>query len=145
MHGKPGFEFSVVQLVYCSHAAMAGNRAGLERDLSDILDHSRACNPLHDITGALLTDGDMLAHVIEGPSAAVRSFHARIMRDKRHDRVLVLQHALVHVRLFGMWPLAFLRVGALSHARTLDARSTPAELRNASVSVLKACRPIFLR
>ena len=87
----------------------------------------------------------MFAHVVEGPSAAVNDLYAKLLRDKRHNRIVALQHILIHVRLFGVWPLAFLRVGAMPHTRTLDARSTPAELRRASVSVLKACRPILLR
>ena len=142
---KPGSEFSIVQLIYCSHAAMAGDKAGFERDLLDILDRSHACNSLHDITGALLTDGSMFAQVVEGPSATVNDLYVRIMRDKRHNRVLMLQHVLVHVRLFGLWPIAFLRVGALPRVTALDARSTSAELRNASVFILKACQPILLR
>ena len=145
LHAKFGSEFSIVQLVYCSHAAMAGDKTSFERDLFDILGHSHTCNPLHDITGALLTDGSMFAHVVEGPSAAVKKLHAKIMRDKRHNRVLALQHTLIHVRLFDLRPLAFLRVDAIAQVRTLNARSTSAELRNASVSILKACRPILLK
>lgn len=138
-------KFDIIQLFYCSHVSNSGNNLQLERDLGDILDHSHAYNSLRDITGALLTDGSMFAHVVEGPSAAVKDLYAKIRRDKRHDRVLTLQHVLVHVRLFSLWPVAFLRVGAMLHARALDARSTPAELREASVAILKACRPILLR
>ena len=136
--------FDIVQLIYCSHAANSEDEPQFERDLRDILDHSRAYNPSHDITGALTTDGDMFAHVIEGPSVAVANLYSKIMRDKRHHRVLTLQHTVVHVRLFNLWPMAFLRVGIIRHARTLDARSAPAELRRASVSILKAFRPILL-
>ena len=103
---KFGSEFSIVQLIYCSHATMDENKVGFERDLFDILDRSHVYNPSHDITGALLTDGRMFAHVVEGPSTAVEELYAKIMRDKRHNRVLTLQHVLVHVRLFALWPAA---------------------------------------
>ena len=136
--------FDIVQLIYCSHAVHSEDKSEFERDLRHILGHSRFHNPLHEISGALMTDGGMFAHVIEGPSAAVGNLYSRIARDQRHDRVLVLQRTVVHVRLFGPWPVAFLRVGAMGHARTLDARSAPAELRKASVSILKAFRPILL-
>ena len=145
LHGGVGSEFDIVQLVYCSHAANAGKQAEFERDVDDILDRSQAYNSLHDITGALMTDGDVFAHVVEGAPAAVQELYAKIMRDKRHDGVLTLQHTLVHVRLFGLWPAAFLRVGAMPYVRMVDARSTPAELRKASVSILKAFRPILLK
>ena len=139
-----GSEFDIVHLTYCSHATNSGNKAEFERDLLGILDRSRAYNLLHEITGALMTGGGMFAQVVEGPSAAVENLYARIMRDKRHDRVLTLQHTLVHVRLFGRWPIAFLSVGAVPHARGLHARSTPAELGKAAASILKAFRPILL-
>ncbi len=143
--GKLDSSLDIVQIIYCSHAANSEDNSQFERDLRGILDHSRAYNPSHDITGALTTDEDMFAHVIEGPSVAVANLYAKIMRDKRHDRVLTLQHTVVHVRLFNLWPMAFLRVGAIRHARTLDARSAPAERRRASVSILKAFRPILLK
>ena len=136
---------SVVQLIYCSHAAGFENKAELERDLRDVLDRSRAYNPLHEITGALMADGEVFAHVIEGPSVAVADLYSKIRLDQRHNRVLTLQHTLVHVRLFNSWPIAFLRVGNIRHVRTLHDQSRPAEFRKASVSILKAFRPILLR
>lgn len=145
LHRQLESEFDIVQLIYCSHVANSGNGPEFERDLGDILDRSQAYNSLHDITGALTTDGSMFAHVVEGTQAAVKDLYAKIMRDKRHDRVLTLQYVLVYVRLFGLWPIAFLRVGALPHLRTLDARSTPTERRKTSASILQAFRPIFLR
>ena len=137
--------YSIVQLIYCSYATNFELGSEFERDLRDILDRSRAYNPLHDITGALMTDGRMLAQVVEGPPAAVRDLYSKITRDKRHNRVMMLQYTLVHIRLFDAWPVAFLRVSTMTHAAALHARSTPAELRKASVSVLKAFRPIFLK
>lgn len=145
LYEKTGSDFDIVQLIYSSHAVNSEKKPELERDLADILDRSHAYNALHEITGALLTDGSMFAHVVEGPSAAVKKLYAKITRDKRHDRVLTLQHTLVHVRLFALWPVAFLRVGSLPHTETLDARSTPAELRQASLSILQACRPLLLK
>ena len=137
--------FSIVQLTYCSYATDFEDKPEFERNLLDILDHSHAYNLLHDVTGALMTDGRMFAHVVEGLPAAVRTLYSKIVRDKRHDRVLTLQHVLVHVRLFGLYPIAFLRVGAVPHAAALDARSTPVELGKAAGSVLRAFRPILLK
>lgn len=143
--GKLFSYLDVVQLIYCSHVAKAENKSEFERDLFDILDRSHAYNSLHDITGALMTDGRMFAHVVEGPPAAVKNLYAKLMRDKRHNRVLMLQHTLVHVRLFGPWPVALLRVGAMPHARILDAQSTPVELRKVAICVLRAFRPLLLK
>jgi hypothetical protein len=137
--------FDIMQLIYCSHATNPENKSEFERNLRDILDHSRSYNPSREITGALMTDGGMFAHVIEGTSAAVEDLYPKIMRDGRHNRVLTLQYTLVRVRLFASWPIAFLRVGTMPHAKALDARSMPIELRKASIAILKAFRPILLK
>ena len=136
-------DLSIAQLIFCSRVTYPENKPKFERDLRDILDRSQAYNPVHDITSVLVTDGAVFAHVIEGPAATVGDLYPKIVRDKRHDRILTLQHVLVHVRLFDPQPAAFLRVGTLPHVRALNARSTPAELRQASISILKACRPIL--
>lgn len=137
-------DFDIVQLIYCSRAINLGNKIKFERDLHDILDCCRSYNPLHDITSALLTDGEFFAQVIEGPSVAVEHLHSRIIRDERHDRIVVLLHLLVHVRLFKSCPIAFSRVERIPHARGLTAQSKPNELRKASIFVLKALRPVLL-
>ena len=140
---KLASDLGIMQLIYCSHVAHSENDSEFEHDVRDILEHSRTYNLLHDITGALLTDGDMFFHVIEGVPAALETLHSKVMRDRRHDGIVVLQHTLVHVRLFDPWSLAFLRIGTLLHARALHARSTPLELRTVTVSILKAFRPMF--
>ena len=137
--------YDIVQIIYCSHATHAEVKSDFERDVRDILDHSRTYNLLHEITSALMTDGGMFAHVIEGPAVAVENLYFRVARDPRHDRVLMLQRTVVHVRLFNLWPITFLRVGTLGHTRMLDAWNTPTELRKASISILKAFRPMFLK
>jgi hypothetical protein len=137
-------DLDIVQLIYCSRSANFGDKLIFERDVDDILDGSRNYNLLHDITGALLTDGELFAQVIEGPSVAVKRLCSKIIRDGRHDRIVVLQHLLVHVRLFKFCPIAFSRVESILYARGLTAQSKPNELRKASVFVLKSLRPVLL-
>lgn len=133
----------IVHLIYCSQAVKFGDKSEFERVLRDILDQSWSHNLLHEITGGLVTDGRMFAHVVEGPSAAVRNLYTKIRGDRRHHRVLTLQHTLVHVRLFDLQPLAVLRVDALPHVTALSARSTSVERRRACISILKAFRPVL--
>ena len=136
---------SIVQLIYCSRATKFENRVEFERNLRSILDRSRAYNPLHDITGALVTDGEMFAHVAEGPATAVRALYSKIISDKRHENVITLQHTVVHVRLFNLWPMALIRVKSIPYVRALSAQSPLAELRKASVLIMKALRPVLFR
>lgn len=116
-----------------------------DRDVRDILDHSRAYNPLHEITSALMTDGEMFAHVVEGPAIAVENLYFQIIHDERHADITTLQNVSVHVRLFSLWPIAFIRVKDIRFVRTLNAQSSLTELRKASVLILKAFRPVLLR
>ena len=132
-----------MQLIYCSHATHSERKSEFERDVRDILEHSRTYNRLHDITGALLTDGDMFFHVVEGMPVALGTLYSKIMHDDRHDGIVVLQYTVVHVRLFDPWPLAFLRVGPVLHAKELHAYSAPLELRTVAIAILKASRPMF--
>ena len=137
-------DLDIVQLIYLSHATNSNDKTKFEHDVQGILDHSRGYNLVHDITGALLTDGELFAQVIEGPSVAVKRLYSKIIRDGRHNRIVVLQHFLVHVRLFKFCPIAFSRVERILHARALTAESKPNELRKASIFVLKALRPTLL-
>lgn len=136
---------SIVQLIYCSRATKFKDSAEFEHNLRGILDCSRAYNPSHDITGVLMTDGEMFAHVVEGPPAAVRALHFKIISDKRHENVTIVQRTLVHVRLFSLWPMAFMRVRRICHVRALSAQSPPAELRKAFVSIMNTFWPMLLR
>lgn len=135
---------SIEQIIYCSRAKNFAKSLEFESDVRDILDHSRAYNALHDITGALMTDGEMFAHVVEGPAAAARTLYSKIINDRRHGNVTTLQRILVHVRLFNSWPIAFMRVKNIPCIRALNARSGSAALRKASIAILKAFRPVLL-
>lgn len=138
-------EFDIVQLIYCSRALHSKNNASLERDTKDIVVLGQIYNFMHDITGALMTDGEMFAQVIEGPAVAVENLYLKIIKDKRHSSIVTLQHVPTHVRLFNHWPIAFIRVENMRYVGTLSAQSTSNELRKASASILKAFRPVLLR
>lgn len=138
-------DLDIVQLIYFSYATNFRNTIKFDRDVRDILDHSRAYNPLHEITSALMTDGEMFAHVVEGPAIAVENLYFKIIRDERHANIITLQNISVHVRLFSFWPIAFIRVKNIRFISTLNAQSSLTELRKASVLILKAFRPVLLR
>ena len=141
---QENLELDVVQLICCSWATNFENKSEFVRYLRDVCYKRCTYIPSHYFTGGLITDGRLFAHVVEGPSAEVRKLHSKILSDQRNNRVQTLQHTLVHVRLFGPWPLAFLRVDALPHVAALNAQSTPVERRKASISILRAFRPVLI-
>lgn len=144
LNNESGHVSSVVQLTYCSLARNHNTKKALERDINCILTQSKTCNPLYNITSALLSDGEFFAHVIEGPQSSVIKLYSNIIHDTRHGNITLLQHAVVNVRLFSYWPIVYVEVGQISHIDNLNIRSTPADLRKAYVSILKSFRPIFV-
>ena len=135
----------IMHLIYCSRATSSENKEDFESNLRDISSQSRTYNSLHEITGALMTDGEMFAQVIEGPISAVSAMYTKIVNDQRHESIIELQKALVHVRLFNFWPLALLRMKKIHYVRTLNPQSTLKDLRKVSIYILKSFRPVILR
>jgi hypothetical protein len=54
----------------------------------------------------LFKDGNFM-QVLEGPEAAVRATHARIVSDPRHSGLITLLQGPVAARSFGGWSMAF--------------------------------------
>ena len=134
---------SITQLIYCSHLSGCGD-ASLQRDnVAAIVNRGRAVNAVHGITGALLFDGKMVAHVIEGPWTDVQQLYSNITRDPRHHSIVPLQCAVTNVRLFGSWSLAFVEVEHMPYADSINMHSTPMVLRKACISVLQSFRPLL--
>lgn len=138
-------ELDIVQLIYCSHAIQYKDNVLFENDIKDTLIYGQIYNFMHEITGAIMTDGEMFAQVIEGPRIAVENLYSKILKDKRHSNIIKIQHTTTHVRLFNYWPIAFIKVKDMSYIRGLNDQSTLRELREASISIMKAFRPVLLR
>ncbi|MFN3587081.1 MAG: BLUF domain-containing protein [Moraxellaceae bacterium] len=98
----------MLSLVYVSAAAQPFSEA----ELQALLETSRRNNQRDNITGMLLyRDGDFL-QVLEGPEDAVRATYARIGRDRRHGRFIMLDESHIDTRAFNQWAMGFRRVTA---------------------------------
>lgn len=96
----------MLSLVYVSSAS----RAFSPSELTTLLAVSRRNNTRDAISGMLVyRDGDFL-QILEGPEAAVRTTYARIARDPRHGRVMVLDESHIETRAFGDWSMGFRQV-----------------------------------
>lgn len=90
----------LVQLVYMSRPA------GIEpAQIGDILRVSRERNRALGITGTLISRADLFLQMLEGPRQAVSDTYARIVRDSRHDGILLVQMADAGGRLFPTWEM----------------------------------------
>ena len=137
-------ELGIVQLVYCSRTVHPQNANRLEQDIDDIVHHARIKNARQGITGALLTDRTSFAQVAEGSVASIEGMYSRIVDDKRHYDVELLQYVTTHVRLLPLRPLAFVEVDHIPDISRINGRSTPLDRRRACISVLAALRSLLL-
>ncbi len=144
-HSNFDHDLEIVQLIYCSHVRDVKDSRIIDQDINNIILQSRMSNPLYDITSGMLSNKTFYAHVIEGPPRFVKQLYSNIVYDIRHFNVIVLQYSVVNVRLFYLWPMVYVAVDELPYVDNLGIQSTPAELRRARISILKAFRPIFLQ
>ena len=98
---------SLYKLVYCSRNRIQGTNAEVNAELQKILASSRANNPRHGITGALLYNAGNFAQVLEGPLDAIEQTFEVIQRDARHSEVTVIQSGPGEERDFPEWSMAF--------------------------------------
>ncbi|CAN5324249.1 hypothetical protein BH09PSE1_BH09PSE1_08630 [soil metagenome] len=93
---------SVSQLVYRS-VSLVGARSGLQ--MSDILAEARPRNAAAGVTGALTVVDGHFVQIIEGPEGALDDLVARLVRDRRHRDLRVLDRRKAKTRTFGDWDM----------------------------------------
>ena len=135
----------MLELIYASSAV----RPFSEADLSTLLMRARANNQALGVSGMLLYDKGSFLQVLEGEAPVVRTLFARIGRDERHTRVVVLLESFVEQRGFADWKMGFVSVDRLRAAGTpgfddfLDASVSRSTLAAAASTPSKA-RAILL-
>ena len=114
------------RLVYISSAAGSFNAA----ELPDILTVSRHNNARDGLTGVMVFHEQRFFQVLEGEMEAVMGCFNRIMRDERHDRLVMIETGPVEARAFGQWRRAYERY-----------RDMPADMQHAVFSVYDLVPP----
>ena len=96
-------------LIYVSAAV----RPMSEAELLEILETSRRNNEVSGLTGMLfykeIVDADEASfmQLLEGEEAAVMETYRRIVQDKRHDTLIILERGPVEDRAFPDWSMGF--------------------------------------
>ena len=90
-------------MVYTSVAVAPFGPAQLDQ----LLAVSRANNELAGLTGILLYKDNNFMQVLEGEQGVVRALVAKIERDPRHQRLVILLEGLIARREFPEWSMAF--------------------------------------
>jgi hypothetical protein len=76
-------------------------------ELDRILLRSKAANSGSGITGLLLFHEGAFLHLVEGPAAGVASLMQKILRDRRHANLVVLEAGPCEARSFPDAPLHY--------------------------------------
>lgn len=77
------------------------------RDLFDLLNHAREKNARLRLTGHLLYAHGVFTQCIEGPTEALNSLWAALLKDPRHHEVQLLDRSPIDHRSFADWSMAF--------------------------------------
>lgn len=111
----------LVQLLYASRAASEVTNEMAEA----ILEVSRARNPGLGITGVLCHGGDVFMQVLEGGRTPVNDLYNRIVRDARHEQVMLLHYREVPERRFGSWTMGQVRLDRINTSLLLKYSERP--------------------
>ena len=90
---------NVYQIVYTSHARTRFS----QEMLASLLEHSRCHNAAQGVTGVLMHHDGFFAQCLEGPAAEVTALLERIVRDERHQNVVVVSEQTTARRAFPEW------------------------------------------
>lgn len=111
----------LVQLLYASRAASA-----VTADMTEsILQQSRVKNPELGITGVLCQGGDVFLQLLEGGRTPVNDLYNRIVRDARHQQVMLLHYREVPERSFGSWTMGHVRLDRVNPSLLLRYSERP--------------------
>ncbi len=97
----------MIRLIYVSSAykLLSSN------ELSDLLSVSVKNNLLRNITGFLIyLDGNFI-QVLEGDEVDVDFFYKKILNDKRHHDVIIIDRSNIDCRDFESWSMGFKALG----------------------------------
>ena len=91
------------EIVYFSSA----NSNLTQKDIRDILSHSRENNSKNGITGCLLHYNEEFLQILEGKKSEVQRLFNIVKKDQRHQNVIVLYEGTKEHRYFSNWKMAF--------------------------------------
>jgi hypothetical protein len=129
------------QVIYSSAAVAPFS----DTELSGLLATARVNNGLLGVTGMLLYHEGSFLQALEGQAQVLDNLYARIAKDKRHHRVVILLRREVDTRHFDAWQMGFASMKALpdnlpGFSDYLRLRGNPVESGNAAARVLAAFR-----
>lgn len=119
----------LVRLLYASRAV--GNVT--PELITDVLANARRNNPALGVTGVLCFGGDIFLQVLEGGRDQVNALYGKILQDKRHKDVVLLEYCEIAERHFNNWTMGQVNLSKLNPSVMLKYSTLP-ELNPYAVS-----------
>jgi hypothetical protein len=105
----------LVRLLYASRAVEPVPEGLIEA----ILQQARRNNPELGVTGVLCHGGDVFMQVLEGGRDPVNTLYNRIVCDRRHRRVTLLNYEEILERRFGSWTMGQVNLSKVNSSTLL--------------------------
>jgi Sensors of blue-light using FAD len=105
----------LVRLLYASRAAEPAAEGLVEA----VVHQARRNNPELGITGVLCHGGDVFLQVLEGGRDAVNVLYNRIVCDRRHRRVTLLDYEEILERRFAAWTMGQVNLSKVNSSTLL--------------------------
>lgn len=105
----------LVRLLYASRAAEPAAEGLVEA----VVHQARRNNPELGITGVLCHGGDVFLQVLEGGRDAVNALYNRIVCDRRHRRVTLLNYEEILERRFAAWTMGQVNLSKVNSSTLL--------------------------
>jgi hypothetical protein len=119
----------LVRLLYASHAVGKVDCTLIQ----EIMQQSHVHNPQHGITGILCHSDKLYMQVLEGGRDAINALYAKILRDRRHTDVVLLNYEEIGERRYAGWTMGQANLGKVN-ASTLLRFSTLPEINPHAMS-----------
>ncbi len=119
----------LIRLLYVSRAVNPADTRSIEA----ILAQSRSHNMSSGITGILCYGGGVYLQAIEGGRSAVNQLYNTIVKDDRHQDVVMLHYEEIQERRFGGWTMGQVNLSKVNTSIVMKYSETP-ELNPYAVS-----------
>lgn len=95
------------------------------RDIESILASARESNHANSVTGALCFNRNYFLQCLEGSRAKVNETYHRILNDKRHENIVMLEYQEIVEREFYDWTMAYMPDMAVTKEINMRYSGTP--------------------
>ena len=112
----------LVRLLYVSRAATGQDHAELT---DSIMASARLHNASNGITGVLCYGAGVFVQAIEGGREEINALYNMILRDPRHENVVLLHYEEIQERRFGGWTMGQVNLAKLNASVVLKYSEKP--------------------